>query len=78
MILLLACCGEKVHFPDAKKCTFRRKGLILPIACCGEKVHVSKERLDFACFSLLVAMRYVSSFELDEIGKFGGEKARIP
>ena len=43
MILLLACCGEKMHLPDAKKCTFRRNGVILPTACCGEKNAHSSE-----------------------------------
>ena len=37
VILLLAWCGEKVHFPGAKNYTFRWKRVILPIACCGEK-----------------------------------------
>ena len=32
--LLLACCGEKVHLPDAKKSTFRRKRVILLAAAC--------------------------------------------
>ena len=41
MILHLACCGEKVQFPDAKKSTFRRKRVILLVAQCGEKVHLA-------------------------------------
>ena len=41
--LLLACCGEKVQFPDAKKSTFRRKGVIWPTAGCGEKVHIHRK-----------------------------------
>ena len=36
---MVACCGEKVQFPDAKKCTFRRKGVILPTAIGSGKVH---------------------------------------
>ena len=52
-ILLLAWCGEKVHFPGAKKCTFQRKRVISPTACCGEKVHIPKETCDFACCCLL-------------------------
>ena len=51
VILLLACCGEKMRLPDAKKCTFRRKG-----ACSSEKVEISKESLDFVCCLLLNAV----------------------
>ena len=32
-----------MHLPDAKKCTFRRNGVILPTACCGEKNAHSSE-----------------------------------
>ena len=80
VILLLACCGEKVHLPDAKKSTFRRKGVAFPNACCGEKVHIPMKRCDFACCCLLASckMRFFSIFELNEIGKFSGEKAHIP
>ena len=53
-ILLLACCGQKMQFPDAKKCTFRRKGVILPNARSCEKVQISKVMLDFACCLLLL------------------------
>ena len=49
-----------------------------PTACCGEKVHVSKEKLHFACCCLAVALRFVNNFELDEVGKFGAERAHIP
>ena len=49
MILLVALCGEKLHLPDAKKCTFGGYGVIFPSACCGEKVHSPVESLDFAC-----------------------------
>ena len=43
VILLLACCGEKVHLPDAKKCTYWGKGVILLIACGSEKVHIHRK-----------------------------------
>ena len=57
VILHLACCGEKVHFPDAINITFRMKSVILPIACCGEKVHISQVILDFACLLLLLVAK---------------------
>ena len=41
VILLLACCGDKVQFPDAKTCTFIGK-------FGGEKAHIPRERCDFA------------------------------
>ena len=63
MILLLACCGEKVHFKDVKKCTFKRKEVIFPSACCGEKVHIPKERLDFACLLAAACLLLNAVFE---------------
>ena len=68
--LYLACCGVKVRLLDAKKCTYRRKGVILPNARSCEKVQISEVMLDFAC--LLAAaclLRFLSFFELDEIGE---------
>ena len=58
VILLVALCGEKMQFPDAKKCTFRRKGMIFFVRVAakkctfigefgGEKAHIRKERCDF-------------------------------
>ena len=70
MTLHLACCGENMHLPDAKKSTFRRKGVIFPIARCGKKVHISEVMLDFACLLAACLLLFLSFFELDEIGEF--------
>ena len=60
LILLAACCGEKVLIPEAKKCTFQRKGLTLLVACCGGKVHIRKEKFDFACCLLVACLLLVA------------------
>ena len=63
MILQLACSGVKVRLPDAKKCTCRRKGVILTHARSCEKVQISEVMLDFACL-LLACCLLVAIFEL--------------
>ena len=70
MILHLACSGVKVRLPDAKKCTCRRKGVILTHARLCEKVQISEVMLDFACLlACCCLLRFLSFFELDEIGE---------
>ena len=59
----LACSGVKVRLPDAKKCTCRRKGVILTHARSCEKVQISEVMLDFACL-LLACCLLVAIFEL--------------
>ena len=70
MILHLACSGVKVRLPDAKKCTCRRKGVILTHARSCEKVQISEVMLDFACLLAACLLLFLSFFELDEIGEF--------
>ena len=62
----------------AKKCTFRRKGVILHLACSGEKVQFPDAKKCTCRRKGVIWLLRVAAEMYTFIGKFGGENAHIP